>query len=55
MEVCGFGEDNGYNGFRRLFAKHRPDAVFASHDPVAIGAMRAAFEMGLRVPQVLCF
>ncbi|MEJ5252674.1 MAG: LacI family DNA-binding transcriptional regulator [Armatimonadota bacterium] len=51
VEVCGFGEDNGYKGFRRLFALHRPDAIFASHDPVAIGAMRAAFEMGLRIPE----
>lgn len=51
VEVCGFGEENGYKGFRRLFAKHRPDAIFASHDPVAIGAMRAAFEMGLRIPE----
>lgn len=50
VEVCGFGEHNGYKGFRRLFTKHRPDAVFASHDPAAIGAMRAAFEMGLRIP-----
>ncbi len=50
VEVCGFGEENGYKGFRRLFAKHCPDAIFASHDPVAIGAMRAAFDMGLRVP-----
>jgi DNA-binding LacI/PurR family transcriptional regulator len=51
IEVCGFGEENGYKGFRRLFRKHRPDAIFASHDPVAIGAMRAALEMGLRIPE----
>lgn len=51
VEVCGFGEENGYKGFRRLFSREHPDAVFASHDPVAIGAMRAAFEMGLRIPE----
>ncbi len=51
VEVCGFGEENGYRGFKRLFSQHRPRAIFASHDPVAIGAMRAAFEMGLRIPE----
>lgn len=50
VDTCGFGEENGYKGFKRLFSQYRPQAIFAAHDPVAIGAMRAAFDMGLRVP-----
>src|SRR5437667_1219540 len=33
-----------------LRASPRPDGVFCSNDPVAIGAMRAIAEAGLRVP-----
>ena len=29
----------------------RPDAVFAANDPAAIGAMKAIWEAGLRVPE----
>ncbi|WP_327351120.1 LacI family DNA-binding transcriptional regulator [Streptomyces sp. NBC_01304] len=35
---------------RMLDAGHRPDAVFAYNDLVAIGAMRVLHERGLRVP-----
>ena len=34
---------------RRLLA-HRPDAVFASNDLMAVGALQAIAEAGLRVP-----
>ncbi|MDG4758289.1 LacI family DNA-binding transcriptional regulator [Micromonospora sp. WMMD710] len=42
---------DGYRAARDLFAgPDRPDAIFCFSDPLAIGAMRAAFDAGLRVP-----
>ncbi|WP_309244307.1 LacI family DNA-binding transcriptional regulator [Micromonospora parastrephiae] len=42
---------DGYRAARDLFAgPDRPDAIFCFSDPLAIGAMRAAFDVGLRVP-----
>jgi LacI family transcriptional regulator len=35
---------------RLLGTKTKPDAVFAANDPAAIGAMKAIWEAGLRVP-----
>jgi LacI family transcriptional regulator len=34
-----------------LGLKPRPDAVFAANDPAAIGAMKAIWNAGLRVPE----
>jgi LacI family transcriptional regulator len=49
LEVAG--EAGGYEGTRKLLQmRPRPDAIFAASDPVAIGAMRAIHECGLRSP-----
>ena len=46
--------ESGYRAMRTLLAADRtPTAVFASNDRLAIGAMRAAAEAGLRVPDDL--
>jgi len=46
-----FMEGDGYRAMKRLLAvKPRVDAVFAANDPAAIGAMKAIWEAGLRVP-----
>jgi LacI family transcriptional regulator len=45
-----FSESGGYDAMRRLLP-HRPDAVFAASDIMAIGALRAIREAGLRVPE----
>lgn len=46
------GEPGGYEAARRLVAgKKRPDGIFCFNDPSALGAMRAIFEAGLRVPE----
>ena len=48
----GFMEADGYRAMARLLAvKPRIDAVFASNDPAAIGAMKAIWDAGLRVPE----
>jgi len=44
-----FSEDSGYTTMQRLIPR-RPDAVFAASDYMAIGALRAMRENGLRVP-----
>lgn len=44
-----FSEAGGYEAMRRLIPE-RPDAVFAASDTMALGAMRALREAGLRVP-----
>ena len=44
-------EIDGYRAMKRLLAvRPRVDAVFAANDPSAIGAMKAIWEAGLRVP-----
>ena len=47
----GFMESDGYRAMQRLLAvRPRIDAVFAANDPAAIGAMKAIWTAGLRVP-----
>jgi LacI family transcriptional regulator len=49
---AGFMEADGYQAMRRLLALEPPiDGVFATNDPSAIGAMKAIWEAGLRVPE----
>ena len=44
-------EADGYRAMKKLLAlQPRIDAVFAANDPAAIGAMKAIWEAGLRVP-----
>src|SRR5437764_423878 len=48
----GFKEADGHRAMTRLLSmKPRVDAVFAANDPAAIGAMKAIWEAGLRVPE----
>ncbi len=44
-----FSEASGYLAMRRLIPE-RPDAVFVASDTMAIGALRALREQGVRVP-----
>lgn len=45
------GEPGGHHAMRKLLSlKPRPDGVFCYNDPVALGAMRAILEAGLRIP-----
>jgi LacI family transcriptional regulator len=47
----GFMERDGYQAMKQLLeVRPRIDAVFAANDPAAIGAMKATWEAGLRVP-----
>lgn len=51
-EKVRFSFDSAYRGMERLLAKF-PDvtAIFAMSDVMAIGAIRALFDMGYRVPE----
>jgi LacI family transcriptional regulator len=45
-------EADGYRSMKKLLTvTPRVDAVFAANDPSAIGAMKAIWEAGLRVPE----
>jgi LacI family transcriptional regulator len=45
------GEPGGYEATRKLLATdQRPDGIFCYNDPVALGAMRAIVDAGLRIP-----
>ncbi|NMC86743.1 MAG: LacI family transcriptional regulator [Anaerolineaceae bacterium] len=45
-----FTEESGYQGMKKLLEQH-PDAVFAASDMMAMGAIRAIREAGLRIPE----
>lgn len=46
------GERGGYEAAVKLLAHpQRPDGIFCFNDPVALGAMRAILEAGLRIPE----
>jgi LacI family transcriptional regulator len=48
---AGFQDHTGYQAMKRLLeVTPVPDGVFCYNDPVAIGAMKAILEAGLRVP-----
>jgi LacI family transcriptional regulator len=49
-----FSEESGYIAMQRLLP-HKPDAIFAASDTMAIGAIRAVREAGLRVPEDIAF
>jgi DNA-binding LacI/PurR family transcriptional regulator len=47
-----FGRADGAAGLRQLMqARRPPDAIFAYNDLIAIGILRAAIELGIRVPE----
>lgn len=47
----GFKEADGYRSMQTLLStRPRVDAVFAANDPAAIGAMKAVWDAGLKVP-----
>lgn len=51
---AGFLERDGYQAMRQLLgSRPRVTAVFAANDPTAIGAMKAIWDAGLRVPEDL--
>ena len=45
-----YSHASGYNGMKELI-RQRPDAVFVASDTMALGALRALREAGLRVPE----
>jgi LacI family transcriptional regulator len=50
------GDSAGYQAMQELLSREtRPDAVFCYNDLTAIGAMKAAMEAGLRIPQDIAF
>lgn len=54
VAYCEFTERGGYEGMQRVLAlSESPDAVFASNDMIALGALLAAKDAGLRIPRDL--
>lgn len=49
-----FSEISGYHAMKKLLDSH-PDAVFAASDIMAVGAMQAVREVGLRIPEDVAF
>ena len=47
-----YADSSGYSAMRKLLqAQPYPDGVFCYNDPVAIGAIKAILEEGLKIPQ----
>ncbi|HEX2497679.1 MAG TPA: LacI family DNA-binding transcriptional regulator [Actinomycetes bacterium] len=56
LVTCGFDERSGYQTAKPLLSPTgagaaRPDVLVCGNDQIALGAMEAAGELGLRVPQ----
>jgi len=46
------GEPGGYDAAQKLLTTNpRPDGIFCFNDPIALGAMRAILDAGLRIPE----
>ena len=51
MAGTSYSEEGGYEAGRELLDRpDRPTAIFAGADIAALGVMRAAYELGLRIP-----
>lgn len=51
---CGFDVQTAYTeALDLLVAQDRPTAIFAAHDETALGVLRAARDIGLRIPEDL--
>jgi LacI family transcriptional regulator len=49
------GDVTGYKATKELLALPvKPDGIFCNNDPIAMGAMEAIFEAGLRIPEDIC-
>lgn len=46
-----FTVDSGYNATKKLLSKEKPTAIFLSNDSMAIGAIQAIQENGLKIPK----
>ena len=54
FKACDYGEEGGYKGLKSLLRKKKvPTAIFALEDNIAVGAITAAQENSLRVPEDL--
>jgi DNA-binding LacI/PurR family transcriptional regulator len=52
LEHGNYSADSGFEAANRLFKRRqRPTALFAGNDTVAIGAMAAIRQLGLRIPE----
>ena len=51
MRIGDYSAASGYAAMRSLLASAQPDAVFAGNDTIAVGAVAAVHERGLRVPE----
>ncbi len=49
-----FTQDSGYNLMKQILPKE-PTAIFAASDEIAVGAMKAAKEAGLKIPRDIAF
>lgn len=56
LQVADFREDGGYQSALRLLAvRPPPTALFAANNLMAIGALRAIHNLGVRIPQEMSF
>ncbi len=56
LEVADFREDGGYQAaLRRLAMQPAPTAIFVSNNLMSVGALRAIYNLGIRIPSEISF
>ena len=55
MTVDGRDWEQSHGAMQLLLKNKRPDGVFCYNDPIAIAAIDAALEAGLRIPEEMAF
>ncbi|WP_256204309.1 substrate-binding domain-containing protein [Planococcus faecalis] len=54
MKIGGYDPKDGYTNLREMLAgKVKPTAVFVANDTIAVGCYKAAFELGVKIPEDL--